>query len=264
MKRVLRKDTSIAVMMSSAIGDTLLTMVLVNNLVRNGYRPMVVGWVMEDLTEWFPSIDLRRREELPPRVELVMQLHATVEGRELARGGEFCEISKLDEFRNSEHMIDRFTAVARDTFELQDVTRDTGITPPSRLRANAARVAMHPTGSHNDKIWPRAKFASLARKLQSRGLEPTLLVSPDEKPAWLMDDSIAPYLQSFRSLSGVAEWIAESGFVIGNDSGLGHLASALGVPTLSCLCAVALLALGAPTGDAARSSCRPISSSLEL
>jgi ADP-heptose:LPS heptosyltransferase len=36
-----------------------------------------------------------------------------------------------------------------------------------------------------------------------------------------------------RQLVEVAAWIAESGFFIGNDSGLGHLASALGVPTPS-------------------------------
>jgi ADP-heptose:LPS heptosyltransferase len=191
--------------------------------------------VMEDLAQWFPGIDVRSASEMPQRVDLVVQLHATAAGRALSAEGELCEISKLAAFNQAGHMIDRFVAVARDTFGLKNVTRDTGIVAPEgvRSRARFARVAVHPTGSHDQKIWPRAKFAALARKLVRRGFEPTFLVAPDEKPAWLMDGDTAPYLHSFDKLVNVAAWIAESGFFIGNDSGLGHLASALGVPTLS-------------------------------
>lgn len=82
-------------------------------------------------------------------------------------------------------------------------------------------------------MWPRAKFAALVGKLTRRGFEPTFLVAPDEKPARLMDEDTAPYLLSFDKLVDVAAWIAESGFFIGNDSGLGHLGSEVGVPTLS-------------------------------
>ena len=35
------------------------------------------------------------------------------------------------------------------------------------------------------------------------------------------------------TLDQVAEFIAESGWFIGSDSGLGHLASAIGIPTVS-------------------------------
>ncbi|MFL9912425.1 glycosyltransferase family 9 protein [Paraburkholderia sp. RL17-337-BIB-A] len=235
MNAMLQRANSIAVVMSPAIGDTLLAMVLVNNLVRNGFRPMVVGWVMEDLAQWFPGIDVRPASEMPPRVDLVIQLYATAAGRALSADGELCEISRLDAFNKAGHMIERFVAVARDTFGLANVTRDTGIVAPCgiRPRTHAARVALHPTGSHDRKIWPRAKFAALAGKLIRRGFEPTFLVAPDEKPAWLMDEDIAPYLHSFVKFVDVAAWIAESGFFIGNDSGLGHLASALGVPTPS-------------------------------
>ena len=37
----------------------------------------------------------------------------------------------------------------------------------------------------------------------------------------------------FPNLDFLAQYIYESGYLIGNDSGLGHLASALGVPTLT-------------------------------
>jgi ADP-heptose:LPS heptosyltransferase len=82
-------------------------------------------------------------------------------------------------------------------------------------------------------MWPRNKFLALVRKLVQRDFQPTFLVAPCERHTWLMDHEAAPRLQSFDSLGDVAAWIAESGWFIGNDSGLGHLASALGVPTLS-------------------------------
>ena len=37
----------------------------------------------------------------------------------------------------------------------------------------------------------------------------------------------------FRKLDNVATWVYESGWFIGNDSGIGHLASSLHIPTLS-------------------------------
>ena len=40
-------------------------------------------------------------------------------------------------------------------------------------------------------------------------------------------------LPKFASLSEIASWLYESAYFIGNNSGIGHLASCLGVPTLS-------------------------------
>ena len=40
-------------------------------------------------------------------------------------------------------------------------------------------------------------------------------------------------LPTFATLDLLARFIYESGYLIGNDSGLGHLASALGVPVLT-------------------------------
>ena len=39
-------------------------------------------------------------------------------------------------------------------------------------------------------------------------------------------------VHAFPSLDFLARYVYESGYLIGNDSGLGHLASALGIPTL--------------------------------
>ncbi|WP_118183922.1 glycosyltransferase family 9 protein [Paraburkholderia phosphatilytica] len=235
MKATLQRAGSIAVMLPAAIGDSLLMMVVVNNLIRNGYRPVVVSWVVAELADWFPGVDVYRESDVQGHFDLVIELRRTERGAALAAHGELCEMVALEPFRKHGHMIDMMVAVARDVFELANVTRENGIAVPPgiRFRANERRVAIHPTGSHIEKIWPRKKFVALARKLIERGFHPTFLVAPEEKPAWLLDRDAAPCLHSFERLGEVAAWIAESGWFIGNDSGLGHLASALGVPTIS-------------------------------
>lgn len=235
MKAKLESATSIAVVMPTAIGDALLMMVLVNNLIKSGYRLTVFSWVIADLAGWFPGVDVRREPEASGKFDLVIQLRATPFGASLAAAGEVCEIVRCEVFQTHGHMIDMIVAVARDNFGLADVTRHNGIAVPNwiRFRVHERRVAIHPTGSHVEKMWPRKKFLALVRKLVQRDFQPTFLVAPCERHTWLMDNEAAQRLQSFDSLADVAAWIAESGWFIGNDSGLGHLASALGVPTLS-------------------------------
>lgn len=235
MKAKLEGAASIAVVMPAAIGDTLLMMVLVNNLIRNGYRPTVFSWVVKDLIDWFPGIDVRDEQEESEPFDLVIQLRTTAFGESLAADGQVCEMVRFAAFQTPGHMIDMIVAVARDAFGLADVTRHNGITIPNwiRFRVYERRVAIHPTGSHIEKMWPRKKFVALVRKLVKRDFQPTLLVAPSERQTWMMDRDAAQRLHSFDRLAEVAAWIAESGWFIGNDSGLGHLASALGVPTLS-------------------------------
>jgi hypothetical protein len=191
--------------------------------------------VVADLADWFPGIEARNEREAAGHFDLVIQLRTTALGVSLAADGEVCEIIRCDAFQEPGHMIDMIVAVARDTFGLANITRHNGITVPNwiRFRAHERRVAIHPTGSHIEKMWPRKKFVALVRKLVQREFQPTLLVAPCERQTWLMDKEAAQRLHSFDRLAEVAAWIAESGWFIGNDSGLGHLASALGVPTLS-------------------------------
>lgn len=235
MKSTLQRATSIVVVMPTAIGDSLLMMVLVNNLIRNGYRPVVVSWVIADLAAWFPGVVVHADHTALGQFELVIQLRESAAGLALASSGRVCELVSLPAFDKHPHMIDKFVALAEDAFGLAQPTRHNGITVPRdlQLRRQPQRVAIHPTGSHIEKIWPQKKFIALAGKLAQRHLLPSFLVSPDERLAWLPDDKAIAPVQSFAKLADVAAWIAESGWFIGNDSGLGHLASSIGIPTVS-------------------------------
>jgi ADP-heptose:LPS heptosyltransferase len=96
------------------------------------------------------------------------------------------------------------------------------------LRRYPKRVVIHPKSSRESKNWPWQKFANLAEELEQEGFEPWFILTPAEK------ETVPPCrCPDLRNLSEMAHFVAESGAMIGNDSGIGHLASCLGLPTVT-------------------------------
>ncbi|SAK89585.1 Lipopolysaccharide core heptosyltransferase RfaQ [Caballeronia pedi] len=231
----LSTDTSIAVVLPSPIGDSLIGLVLVNNLIRNGYRPVVFGWVAEQLADWFPHMAVGQPDAWRGAFDTVIELRPTSYASTLSRSGKTLCVATLPEYGGSKHMVDRIVEIATKVLGLRDVTRANGLVVPAGVMQGrfADRVVIHPTGSHPEKMWGRKKFLALSRVLTRRQLQPSFLVAPDEFGVW---GDIAEHgceVNALPRLNEVATWIAESSWFIGNDSGLGHLASCIGVPTLS-------------------------------
>jgi hypothetical protein len=232
---MLRTDSTIAVVLPRPIGDSLIGLVLVNNLVRNGYRPVVFGWVAEQLQAWFPHVKVGRPDAWQASFDTVIELTPTAYGATLSCSGQTVCLSALPEYSGSKHMIDRVVDIAVNVLHLRDVTRTNGLVVPAHvMRARVAnRVAIHPTGSHREKMWCRDKFLALSQGLSRRQLRPSFLVAPDEYTDWEDIAQNGHEIHALPDLGDVAKWIAESAWFIGNDSGLGHLASSIGVPTLT-------------------------------
>ncbi|WP_321901312.1 glycosyltransferase family 9 protein [Paraburkholderia tropica] len=230
----IQTNSSVAIVLPPPIGDSLIGMVFVNNLVRNGYQPVVFGWVAEQLADWFPYVRVGRPAEHAGKFDTVIELRPTEQGPKLARSGKTLRLADLPAYDSPKHMVDRIVEIASETFELKDVTRSNGLTLPPGVtcRGAANRVVIHPTGSHPEKMWSREKFLTLARSLERLGFQPSFLVAPNEFDAW-RDAVTQGYEVNALALGDVAKWIAESSWFIGNDSGLGHLASAIGVPTVT-------------------------------
>lgn len=104
-----------------------------------------------------------------------------------------------------------------------------GLKPPSGLihRKYMRRVMIHPTSGRKDKNWPKHKYLKLSGLLQKKGFQPLFILSPEEKKDW---PEIQPL--DIKTLEDLASTIYESGFLIGNDSGPGHLSSFLSIPHL--------------------------------
>ena len=98
-------------------------------------------------------------------------------------------------------------------------------------------VALHPGSGSSKKNWPAARYAELAGLLhREHGARILILVGPaDETP---LREMLAnwrgepPVVVEGLTLPQVASLIARCRCLVGNDSGLAHLAAALGVPTV--------------------------------
>jgi heptosyltransferase-2 len=103
----------------------------------------------------------------------------------------------------------------------------------SNLAADEPYVAIHPGSGGTRKSWPVSRFAELGRFLAAAGRQPVYLCGPieGERPdilAALADSKvITPDLHDLTTVLRGAQ------LFIGNDSGPGHLAAAVGTRTLS-------------------------------
>jgi heptosyltransferase-3 len=232
----------VALVLSPAIGDSLLMMTIARNLQQNGVCVTVFGRQIQSLRAWFPEVHTEpdlHAEQLAAKLapfDTVIQMH-----RNKPFGGldhfhpRVLLLDHICRVRSSESMADRLTRFCRDELGLVKVHKSNGMIAPAGLqhRKYPLRVAIHPTASTSDKCWLPARFIRLAIKLRELGFAPEFVVAPQERADWIHVERFGLSLPDLGSLDNVATWIFESGWFIGNDSGIGHLASSLHIPTLS-------------------------------
>ncbi|MEI7295724.1 glycosyltransferase family 9 protein [Paraburkholderia tropica] len=242
MKAVPDTGRRVAVMASNALGDTLLLMVIVRNLQRHGIVVAVFGRAAHALRDWFPDVDIR---PLPDQKQLgavleawdvVLQMHSHQPVPDIdALHPHVHYVEAITEDAQNRPMAQRFAEFCSREFGVPDVSTHNDIVPPPGLqhRRHPRRVVIHPEASTADKRWLPRRFLRLARRLERQGYEVAFVMSSDELNRW-----IGPLLgrfavHTFENLDGLARWLYESGWFIGNDSGVGHLAANLDIPTLS-------------------------------
>jgi ADP-heptose:LPS heptosyltransferase len=122
-------------------------------------------------------------------------------------------------------------------FPLHDSDRS-ALQAIERAHAIGARpyVCVHAGARHAARRWPAARFAAVADALASVGLAVVLTGSADERP---ITDAVqremrarAIDLAGETTLGSLAALLAGSRLLICNDTGVSHLADALGVPSV--------------------------------
>jgi len=119
---------------------------------------------------------------------------------------------------------------------LDEPTRRTG---RDRLAAHGVKTpfaVLHAGSGSPKKNWPATRFLQVARTLQDQGhLSPVFILGEaDEGPAAALaaDDGDWTIMRDM-ALTECAGVLAEAGLYVGNDSGITHLAAAVGVPVLA-------------------------------
>ena len=217
-------------------------MTIARNLQQNGIAVTIFGRQIQSLGAWFPEVETL--DDLSV-ADLTAKLSGFDRVIQMHRNKPFVgleqyhpRVSFLDHIcrvRSSESMADRLAKFCVDEFGLAGADKSNGMTPPPGLqhRKYPLRVAIHPTASTADKCWLPSRFIRLAIRLRELGFSPEFVVAPQERADWLHIERLGLKLPDLGSLDNVSTWVYESGWFIGNDSGIGHLASSLHIPTLS-------------------------------
>lgn len=132
---------------------------------------------------------------------------------------------------------------------LPDAVPCVAITPAQREAAQALLpspggtekpirwIALHPGSGSPKKCWPGERFADLARALEAKGRQTVLIEGPADAPAFETFDARYGNGPAIRwrhaPLPGLAAALSLCERYVGNDSGITHLAAAVGVPTLA-------------------------------
>lgn len=116
----------------------------------------------------------------------------------------------------------------------------------SRLPGGPHAVLLHATSAER-KLWPVAHWIELGRTLAARGLVcviPWGTEAERERSRRLAQQIPQAVVPERMALAALAAVLAQARVVVGTDTGLTHLAGALGVPTVGLYCATDPAATG--------------------
>ena len=104
-------------------------------------------------------------------------------------------------------------------------------TEPAPKPPVGGRLAIIHTGSAQQvRIWPQKRFCELARHLRRSNWKVTILCDPDQSQEL---DKLGESYTCPENLSALIDSLRLATVFLGNDSGPGHLAAALGIPTFT-------------------------------
>ena len=263
------------------LGDGLISLTLSNNLQSQGYETITYHPFLKQMQGWFPHLPMKGFAEFAdvqhalenfdrffiffeksPRMSQVIhycQTHfpeKTTIINPIATPKTDYPFWENAKFNGRQTFANNLEIFCRNILGCKTATKENGITPlPEYLKAkHPLRVIIHPTSSRSGKNWPQEKFLALSKNLQARGYAPCFILTKEERDQW---PASTPFAPEFVNLSDLAGFVYESGYMIGNDSGIGHLASCLGLPTVTICRSPMASAFWRPSWSPGRVVCPP-------
>ena len=237
MEYPLQSHAHIAIMPAKGLGDGLIQMILAYHLAKNGHHVDFFHDFLFQMKDWFPSVNILQTnddiEQLKKYDHVIFLDHH--KARKIAGQISNSFVLPKKMINQNRSMLENIIRISEKCFDLKKMEKNNGIKIPNDLihRKFKNRIIIHPTSTDIAKNWPARKFIKLAKKLKANGLEPIFIVSPSERKVWSKIIKGKFELPNFPTIDDLAKFVYESYAMIGNDSGIGHLASNLGLPTLS-------------------------------
>lgn len=260
MRQMQRKA---AIFCHLGLGDGIISLVISNNFHQNGWEVDTFHPLVGELQNWFPHLPVKPYPSKEAILEIlsvydriiVFHNHTYEFVQDLIeKGKKMCpekvrviypypsrnlpkELYYKDSYINPEiSIVENLQNFCAKSLYLSNVTKGNGFMPPMELihRKNALRVCIHPKSSRGGKNWPKNKYVKLALHLRKGGFTPVFILHKDEEKDWKLElEKYGFFVPQFSSLDALGRFIYESRYFIGNDSGIGHLASSLGIFTIT-------------------------------
>ena len=247
-----------AVFCSRGLGDALLFAIIGNNLVKNGYQVTIFHDFLDQLYDWMFPCDILPYPQEDNNLHALLEEYTllVINGDDRRISQKIVQIAKTYYskktyvlfpttckgknlpgdflFDREKSMVQNLVFFCQDVLKLKNVVCDNGINAPSSLiyAKHEKRVILHTWAATSHRRWPLKKFLLLAKKIKKIGYEPVFFMTPKE--AAENDFPITGFpVVIVKNLQELAKLIYEASFFVGNDSGVGHLASCLKIPTVS-------------------------------
>jgi heptosyltransferase III len=241
-----------AVICSKGIGDGLMMMVASHRLNLEGYEVTTFQDSLHQLAPLFPGHHFAKQKAATKLHEfdliilqndnspLSFQIINTYRPKLSVfyasyEANKHPPLTSMDRVFNRKNTLTQNIAEAiASVLQSDEVFKSNGIVIPQNLihRKYPKRILIHPTSTTPKRTYLAKKFLKVAEILKKKGYQVAFCVSLDERKTWIPLVQDRFLLPEFPSLKHLATYIYESYFLIGNESGTGHLASNLGIPTL--------------------------------
>lgn len=248
-----KQKNKAAIISRQGLGDGLIMMIASFNLKLEGYEVTFFHRLFHELNDFFPGFlfkDIPTDLDELSDFDLIIVEHYycsivndLISQRDKMKGKVhviypsfkkkyFSDLHMLDFICDKKRSMNKnIQKVCSLILGRSSISKSNGITIPPNLsyRKYFNRIVIHPTSNKKDKNWKKDKFIKIYNLLKKEGFFPIFSLAPHEVEDWKGENLSFITFNDFR---GLACYIYESGYLIGNDSGPAHLSSNLNIPTI--------------------------------
>lgn len=241
---------------SHGLGDGLLFLMISKNLSNNGYLVDTYHPFLSEINKWFGYTNIKPYPNAESNLEFLKEYDLIIINsdykplnKEIVK---FCKKNLANityelhpstckgknppignlKFDFTKTVLENLKYFCEKFLNLKNIETSNSIKPLKNLkyRKYPKRIAVHPASKDIQKNWPKEKFEKVCHHLKKLGYEPYFILTDFERKDFEDIDVEKPF---FKNLEEIASFIYESGYMLGNDSGIAHLASSLKIPTLT-------------------------------
>ena len=227
---------NIAIVCAKGVGDGLTWMVLAHNLSINNNKVIVYSDILSEIDSCFPNVTILPFVE---NIEClnIFDLIVSDDHSHIVKHKNLITTKVLvpreQFFNRKEQRIENILNVLRKSFDISTTSKNNGIFCPHSGQKLEKNVVIHPTASDAERNWGKKRYLKLAKKIVKMGFNVSFVMRRDELNQWSDIKNNGITVCGFDNLLQTAKYISKSEYFIGSDSGIGHLASNLGVSTVS-------------------------------